>query len=322
MEDSKLSFSQEEIDEFKTEAQDLLDLAERSLLALDSGSSFTEQYQSLFRAFHSIKGAAGMMELTALQTHMHHLENILTETKDQTSLSQALVDFFLKGTDAARHILNGDTVHFDYNISVNVNTSANTGTNIDRSPAPKSTAPEPRASGLGRVLVFDDEPDLLEMLQDLLTGAGFEVKASGEPARVIEFLKEFEPDVVISDVAMPQVTGHKVLEQVHAHNADIPVIFISGCVTKEALLEAINLGVHAVIEKPFNISHVITTTLNASRKHQLNKLLNTSINLLMYQYSDLDAYLKNSGKEDVRRAIREQIEAITEKRRALKHLKI
>lgn len=75
-----MSFSEVEIEEFKAEALELLELAEKSLLGLDRGDTdYLSSFDAAFRCFHSLKGASGMMDLVQLQAHTHELENILVK---------------------------------------------------------------------------------------------------------------------------------------------------------------------------------------------------------------------------------------------------
>ena len=111
------SFTEQEIAEFKAEAMDLLDVAEKSLLSLDQGTDFKKAYDAVFRGFHNLKGAAGVMELTRLQEHTHELENLLIQFKKASSMPKSYVDLFLRGIDAARMILNDQAVSFDYSVA-------------------------------------------------------------------------------------------------------------------------------------------------------------------------------------------------------------
>ena len=111
-----MSFSEEEIEEFKTESRELLDVAETNLLALDNGAEFRTSFDAVFRSFHNLKGAAGMMELVLLKTHTHGLENILVEFKDKTEMPKKYISFFLKGVDGARALLNGEAITFNYDV--------------------------------------------------------------------------------------------------------------------------------------------------------------------------------------------------------------
>lgn len=112
--------SAEELQEFKTEALELLETAEKSLLKLDEGATFEPEYNAIFRTFHNLKGAAGMMEFVALQSHMHSLENILTRFKETGAIPKEYIDLFLRGIDATRTILDGKEVQFNFEVSASV----------------------------------------------------------------------------------------------------------------------------------------------------------------------------------------------------------
>jgi len=102
-----LSISAADLEEFKTEAIELLDAAEKRLLELDAGQGdFSSAYDEIFRAFHSLKGAAGMMEITDIQAHTHEMENLLVGLKGSASISDANVSIFLKGIDVVRSLMN------------------------------------------------------------------------------------------------------------------------------------------------------------------------------------------------------------------------
>lgn len=109
-----MSFTEQEIEEFKTEARELLDVGERGLLGLDQGADFRECFDSIFRSFHNLKGAAGMMELTELQAHTHELESILMQFKESGTLPKPYIDLFLRGIDGARTLLEGHSIQFQY----------------------------------------------------------------------------------------------------------------------------------------------------------------------------------------------------------------
>lgn len=106
-----------EIEEFKTEVFELLDQAEGALLEFDQlpeNTSSPQHYDAVFRAYHNIKGSAGMMELLALQHHVHQLENILMQSKETSSIPKKWISWFLRGNDVARAIMNNEPFEFDY----------------------------------------------------------------------------------------------------------------------------------------------------------------------------------------------------------------
>lgn len=109
----------DEFEEFKTEILEMLDRAEQALLEFDQlpdNQSSHSLYDEVFRAYHNIKGAAGMMEWEELQHHVHQLENVLMESKETSSIPKHLIGWFLKGNDATRSIMNHSPHSFSYEI--------------------------------------------------------------------------------------------------------------------------------------------------------------------------------------------------------------
>ena len=109
----------EEFEEFKTEILEMLDRAEKALLEFDQlpdNQCAPSLYDEVFRAYHNIKGAAGMMEWEALQHHVHQLENVLMESKTTSSIPKHLISWFLKGNDATRSIMSNSAHDFVYDL--------------------------------------------------------------------------------------------------------------------------------------------------------------------------------------------------------------
>lgn len=109
-----MAFSNQEMEEFKVEALELLEAAEKSLLALDQGTEFRPAFDTVFRSFHNLKGAAGMMDLVKLQAHVHELESVLMQFKESTSIPKVKINLFLLGIDAARTLLEGKEIQFKF----------------------------------------------------------------------------------------------------------------------------------------------------------------------------------------------------------------
>lgn len=80
-----------------------------------------------------------------------------------------------------------------------------------------------------RVLVVDDDPDFVTTLLAILRGEGYEARGNGSGQSAIDGLKEFKPDVVISDVAMPSVNGWAVAREVRKILGEHPLLIaVSG----------------------------------------------------------------------------------------------
>ena len=111
-----MSFTPEELNEFKTEALDMLNAAEEALMTIKEQPEFKKVYEAVFRALHNLKGGAGMMGLEQLQAHTHEVESLFMRFKESLSLTEDEVYFFLQGIDAAKKLLDGEPATLNYNL--------------------------------------------------------------------------------------------------------------------------------------------------------------------------------------------------------------
>ena len=108
---------------------------------------------------------------------------------------------------------------------------------------------------LQRILLADDEPDILEISRIALeTVGGFEVSVCSSGKTLLERLPEFGPDLVIVDVLMPDMTGPEVFEEIRRRPEydEVPVIYLTGVIQEEELEDLRETGVADIILKPFD----------------------------------------------------------------------
>ncbi|NLT33279.1 MAG: sigma-54-dependent Fis family transcriptional regulator [Acidobacteria bacterium] len=103
-----------------------------------------------------------------------------------------------------------------------------------------------------RILVVDDEPAMREVLELRLAGWGFEVRTAPDGAQAKEAAESFQPDIVISDVVMPRMTGMELLESLRAGDPDRPVILVTAQATVDLAVEAMKRGARDFITKPID----------------------------------------------------------------------
>jgi DNA-binding response OmpR family regulator len=106
----------------------------------------------------------------------------------------------------------------------------------------------------GRILVVDDEPDILQLEEMILTGAGYTVDTAADGAQALQRVAETEYDLVILDVMMPGMDGFEVCRALKAdpRGADVPVLFLTAKDEPKALLEGFEAGASMYISKPFS----------------------------------------------------------------------
>ncbi|MEJ2070140.1 MAG: response regulator [Syntrophobacterales bacterium] len=116
----------------------------------------------------------------------------------------------------------------------------------------------------GRILIIDDEPDMLVMLEMLITDkTTHEVVTTNNPFEIEELLAKDDFNLVITDLKMPMLDGIEVLELVKKIDADIPVIVITAFGTLEAAEEAVHRGAYDFITKPFRKEQILVAVERA-----------------------------------------------------------
>lgn len=117
----------------------------------------------------------------------------------------------------------------------------------------------------GKLLIIDDENDILEILADLLEGCASDILQARNGEEAIELLKSHRIDAILSDEKMPKKSGIEVLRWLREHKYKTPFIIHTGFGQKEVLKEAQKWGVFAVIDKPWDERKLISTVEEALR---------------------------------------------------------
>ena len=125
-----------------------------------------------------------------------------------------------------------------------------------------------------RILVVDDEPEILKVLKRALRSEGFEVTDTTEPTRALELLASEPWDILISDIDMPLINGYEVVKQARELCPEAIRILITGAGTMEGAIRAINEGeVHRYVPKPFTMAHIRRLVSEAlGRKVELGRV--------------------------------------------------
>jgi CheY-like chemotaxis protein len=113
-----------------------------------------------------------------------------------------------------------------------------------------------------RVLLVDDEQDIIEVIQDRLEAYGFSVATAGTGLEALQKLSLERFDGVFLDVKMPQMGGIEALQEIRKRDKKIPVIIITSSSTREAAVEAIEKGANAFLLKPFEWQELKTKIQN------------------------------------------------------------
>jgi len=114
-----------------------------------------------------------------------------------------------------------------------------------------------------RVLLIDDEPDILEVASMMLSRDGFEVTVAASGEEAIDILRSNVFDVVVCDFMMPKMDGITMLKQVRANKDYTPYVFFSGNADESHGTKMVGLGAYELLSKTEikNLSEVIKKTI-------------------------------------------------------------
>jgi two-component system KDP operon response regulator KdpE len=108
-----------------------------------------------------------------------------------------------------------------------------------------------------RVLVVDDEPKLVRLLQEILVATGFDVLSTGSGERAVEIAALEQPDLVLLDIVLTgDIDGYEVARRVRAFS-DVPIIMITAKVRESDLLRGFDAGADDYITKPFSSKELL-----------------------------------------------------------------
>ncbi len=124
-------------------------------------------------------------------------------------------------------------------------------------------------SQAGRILVVDDDQRLAESLRELLILRHYAVDLVFGGQAAISRLRSSTYDIVLLDLAMPDVDGHQVLQFIQESKVNALVIVVSGESAVDHVSRALRRGAHDYIKKPYVADELMTTVSNAIRKKRL-----------------------------------------------------
>ena len=151
------------------------------------------------------------------------------------------------------------------------------------------------------ILVVDDEPDIRELVRDILQDEGFAVSVAEDARAARAARRAWRPDLVLLDIWMPDTDGITLLKEwAETPGSDTPVVMMSGHGTVETAVEATRLGAYDFIEKPLSTPKLLLSVRHALEAAQL-KQENQGLR------RDADSVAEPLGRSRLMQGLREQI---------------
>jgi two-component system KDP operon response regulator KdpE len=116
-----------------------------------------------------------------------------------------------------------------------------------------------------KILVVDDEPQLTRVLRTGLKSHGYEVRAAADGLAGFEAFSDWHPDLVITDLAMPNVDGLELCRRLRAIS-QVPIIVLSAKGEEKTKVEALDLGADDFVTKPFGIDELLARVRASLRR--------------------------------------------------------
>jgi len=155
-----------------------------------------------------------------------------------------------------------------------------------------------------RILVVDDEPDIRQIVQEILEDEDYDITTAENAAAARTAYNEHRPDLVLLDIWMPDTDGITLLKEwSRDHTLPVPVVMMSGHGTVETAVEAIRLGAYDFIEKPLTTAKLLVTIERALQNAHLRQE-----NLSLKRRADMVAV--PVGKSKLMKQLRDTIERI------------
>jgi two-component system response regulator HydG len=120
-----------------------------------------------------------------------------------------------------------------------------------------------------KVLLVDDETSILDTLQVLFRGEGYDVSVAETGQKAMDALESARPDLVLSDIRMPGKTGLEVLAAVRELDPELPVILMTAQASLQSAVRAVNEGAYYYIQKPFSNDELLAICARALETRQL-----------------------------------------------------
>jgi len=139
------------------------------------------------------------------------------------------------------------------------------------------------------ILVVDDEPQITRVLRTSLNAQGYEIRVANDGETALEIVKDFAPDLVITDLAMPNMNGIELCRRLRKMS-QVPILILSVRGEERSKIEALDSGADDYVTKPFSTGELLARIRAALRRSPLSdSAVQTRIDLGAF-HIDLDAH--------------------------------
>jgi two-component system OmpR family response regulator len=117
-----------------------------------------------------------------------------------------------------------------------------------------------------RVLVVDDEPNIVDVVSMALRFQGFSVESAGTGAEAVSAVGAFHPHLIVLDVMLPDMEGFEVARRLGAQHARVPIIYLTARDATEDKIRGLSLGGDDYVTKPFSLEELVARIRSILRR--------------------------------------------------------
>src|SRR5262245_33680886 len=145
----------------------------------------------------------------------------------------------------------------------------------------------------GRILIVDDEPDMVENCVRILRPGGHRCVAATDARRALDLLETERPDLLLTDLRMPEIDGMALLHRAHELDAAMPVIVMTGFATIESAVEAVKGGAFDFLPKTFSVEQ-LRVAIDRALRHRGLQVENTNLRNQLQQVLGFESIIGTS----------------------------
>jgi two-component system OmpR family response regulator len=136
-----------------------------------------------------------------------------------------------------------------------------------------------------RVLVVDDEPNIVDVISMALRFQGFEVRSAGTGAEALAAVTQFKPHLMVLDIMLPDMEGFDVAQRLGAQRAQVPIIFLTARDATEDKVRGLTTGGDDYVTKPFSLEELVARIRTILRRSGQS---DAESNVLVFEDVELD----------------------------------
>ena len=122
------------------------------------------------------------------------------------------------------------------------------------------------------ILVVDDEPQIARVLKTTLASHGYSIRTARDGDEAVQLMKDWPPDLLITDLRMPNMDGLSLCRHVRRGNSAMPIIVLSVRGEERTKVEALDAGADDYVTKPFSVNELLARVRAALRRAAASKL--------------------------------------------------